>query len=78
MRKFKKVVTSNEMDRYNQRGVVCPPTIYGHIFTTAAIDNIHQNAISSNATKHFHGAPISVFQHPEDKIVDFDNHFNTD
>ena len=46
---------SNEIDRYNQRGVVCPPE---NILTTAAINNIDQNATSSTATKHFHDTPI--------------------
>ena len=57
---IQKIITSNEINRYNQIGVVCPPTIHENIFTTAAIDNIDHNAASSTATNHFHCTSISI------------------
>jgi len=44
--------------------VVCPPTLRGSVFTTAAVDNIDHNPSSTTAKDSFHGTGISLLQHP--------------
>ena len=43
--------------------VLSPPKLRTNLFTTAAVDNIH-NPSSTTATDSFHGTRISMFQHP--------------
>ncbi|KAK3887811.1 hypothetical protein Pcinc_008090 [Petrolisthes cinctipes] len=43
--------------------VVCPPTLRGSVFTTAAVDNIDQNPSSTITKDSFHGIGISLLQH---------------
>ena len=58
-------VTKQLCKVFQEKGVVCPPTLKNGIFTTAAIDNIDYNP--SSATEAFHDANISIFQHPEEE-----------
>ena len=44
-------------------GVVCPPVLRKK-FTTSAVDNIDHNPTATAAKTSFHGASISIFQHP--------------
>jgi len=44
--------------------VVCPPTLRGCVFTTAAVDNIDHNPSSTTVKDSFHGTGISLLQHP--------------
>ena len=48
----------------NHDKVVCPPSLKVGAFTTAAIDNMNHNPSYNTATSSFHGAAISLFQHP--------------
>ena len=48
---------------YELENVVCPPTMHGNLFTTAAIDNIDHNPSSTTAKHSFHGTSISLLQH---------------
>ncbi len=49
---------------YQRERVVCPPTLRGHVFTTAAMDNIDYNPSSTTSKESFHGTGTSLFQHP--------------
>ena len=44
--------------------VVCPPSMRGKVFTTAAVDIIDHNPSSTTAKSSFHGTAISLIQHP--------------
>ena len=57
---------------YQHENVVCPPTLKGNIFTTAAVDNIDHNTTSISACDSFHGTGISLFQHPDDNHIGFE------
>ena len=48
---------------YELEDVVCPPTMRGNLFTTAAVDNIGHNPSSTTAKHSFHGTNISLSQH---------------
>ena len=50
--------------QFHSDHVVCPPSLRGNIFTTAAIDNIDHNPSSTISKESFHGTGISLFQHP--------------
>ena len=58
-------VTKQLCKVFQEKGVVCPPTLKNCIFTTAARDNIDHNP--SSATEAFHDTSISIFQHPEEE-----------
>ena len=49
---------------YQMEQVVCPPTLRGKVFTTAAVDNIDHNPSATTAKDSFHGTGISLLQHP--------------
>ena len=49
---------------YHIEQVVCPPTLRGNVFTTAAVDNIDHNPSATTAKISFHGTGISLLQHP--------------
>ena len=56
--------------QFHREQVVCPPQLRGHVFTTAAVDNIDHNPSSTTARDSFHGTAMSLIQHPivqEDK-----------
>ena len=61
-------LTKQLCKKYNEEGVVCPPSIKNGLFTTAAIDNIDHNTSSNTSRESFHGTSISVFQHPEANV----------
>lgn len=44
--------------------VVCPPTLRGNVFTTAAVDNIDHNPSATTAKDSFNRTGISLLQHP--------------
>ena len=46
--------------------VVCPSVLRKGLFTTAAVDNIDHNPTATTATTSFHGASISMFEHPSE------------
>ena len=48
---------------YELQNIVCPPTMRGNLFTTAAVDNIDHNPSSTTAKHSFHGTSISMLQH---------------
>ena len=48
---------------YESENVVCPPTMHGNLFTTAAVDNIDHNPSSTTAKHSFHGTSISLLPH---------------
>ncbi len=50
--------------RFHMEQVVCPPTMRGSVFTTAAVDNIDHNPSATTAKDSFHGTGISLLQHP--------------
>ena len=50
--------------RFHMEQVVCPPTLKGNVFTTAAVDNIDHNPSATTAKDSFHGTGISLLQHP--------------
>ena len=49
---------------YRMEQVVCPPTLRGKVFTTAAVNNIDHNPSATTANDSFHGTGISLLQHP--------------
>ena len=49
---------------FQRENVVCPPSLHGRVFTTAAVDNIDYNPSSTTSKESFHGTGISLFQHP--------------
>ena len=51
-------------EQFHLEQVVCPPSMRGNIFTTAAVDNIDHNPSSTTAKSSFHGTAISLIQHP--------------
>ena len=50
--------------RFHMEKVVCPPTLRGDVFTTAAVDNIDHNPSATTAKDSLHGTAISLLQHP--------------
>ena len=50
---------------------VCPPKLKLELFTTAAIDNIDHNPSSTTAQGSFHGTSISIFQHPQVSLMEW-------
>ncbi|KAK3889081.1 hypothetical protein Pcinc_006956 [Petrolisthes cinctipes] len=50
--------------QYVENGVVCPPALRKHLFTTAVVDNIDHNPTATTAQTSFHGTSLSIFQHP--------------
>ena len=50
--------------RFHMQQVVCPPIMWGSVFTTAAVDNIDHNPSATTAKDSFHGTGISLVQHP--------------
>ena len=52
------------IDQFNHDKVAYPANLKVGAFTTAAIDNIDHNQSCNTATSSFHGAAISLFQHP--------------
>ena len=50
--------------RFHMEKVVCPPTLRGDVFTTAAVDNIDHNPSVTTAKDSLHGTAISSLQHP--------------
>ena len=48
---------------FQRENVVCPPSLHGRVFTTAAVDNIDHNPGSTTSKESLHGAGISIFQH---------------
>lgn len=55
---------NNVCQRFHMEQVVCPPSLRGGVFTTAAADNIDHNPTSTTAKDSFHGTGISLLQHP--------------
>ena len=49
---------------FHRENVVCPLSLHGRVFTTAAVDNIDHNPGSTTSKEPFHGTGISLFQHP--------------
>ena len=49
--------------RYELENLVCPPTMRGNLFTTAAVDNIDHNPSLTTAKHSFHGTSILLLQH---------------
>ena len=49
---------------FQRENVVCPPSLRGKVFTTAAVDNIDHNPGSTTSKESFHGTGVSLFQHP--------------
>lgn len=49
--------------QFQEDGLVCPQNLMKNMFTVGAIDNINHYP-SSTTSSSFHGAAISVFQHP--------------
>ena len=49
--------------RFHVEQVVCPPTLKGNTFTTAAVDNLDHNPSATTAKDSFHGTGISLLQH---------------
>ena len=60
------IITRTLCQKYEQDGLVCPPTLKEGLFTTAAIDNIDHNPSSSTAESSFHGTSISIFQYTDE------------
>ena len=53
---------SNQLcTKYNNDGIICPPTLEPGLFVTSAIDNIDHNLSYNPATSSFHGILISIF-----------------
>ena len=50
--------------RFHMQKVVCPPTLRGEVFTTAAVDNLDQNPSATTAKDSLHGTAVSLLQHP--------------
>ena len=65
---FELSVSKQLCKKYQDEGLVCPPSIRERLFTTSAIHNIDYNPSSSTAKASFHGTSISVFQHPEENL----------
>ena len=61
-------LTKQLCKKYNEEGLVCPPSLKNGLFTTSAIDNIDHNPSSNTSRESFHGTSISVFQHPETNV----------
>ncbi|KAK3731974.1 hypothetical protein QZH41_003373 [Actinostola sp. cb2023] len=57
-------IANKVIARFEQDGVVCPPTLRTNIFTSAAVDNIDHNPSATTAKDSFHGTAISLVQHP--------------
>ena len=64
-------ITQNLCQQYRLKETLCPDTLVGNLFTTAAIDNIDHNEKSSTSSSHFHGTSISVFQHYEKENITY-------
>ena len=50
---------------YHREKALYPPNLKCSLFTTAAVDNIDHNTISTSSHDAFHGTGISLFQHPD-------------
>ena len=73
-------VTKQLCKKYNDTGVVYPPGLVHGLFTSAATHNIDHNPSINTAKSSFHGASISIFQHPDSEIeipqANFKSDFN--
>ena len=58
-------VANSVCAKYEDDGIVCPPKLSNHLFTTAAVDNIDHNPSSTTSMDSFHGTSISIMQHPK-------------
>ncbi|KAH3748419.1 hypothetical protein DPMN_182864 [Dreissena polymorpha] len=58
-------VANSVCAKYEEDGIVCPPKLSNHLFTTAAVDNIGHNPSSTTSMDSFHGTSISIMQHPK-------------
>ena len=67
--KLEDELAASVCERFQQDGVVVPPSLKKGIFTIAAIDNIDHNPTSSTAKGSFHGTGISLFQFPDESAV---------
>ena len=66
--KIRSSISSQICEGYREIGFVCPPTLNGNLFTSAAIDNIDHNLTSTTATSSIHWTGISIFQHPDGAV----------
>lgn len=63
MLKISSNLASSVCQQYEQEGVVCPPKLKRHVFTTAAADNIDHNPSSNTSLDSFHGTAVSLTNH---------------
>ena len=56
---------------FQRENVVCPPSLRGKVFITAAVDNIDHNPGSTTSKESFHGTGVSLFQHPTLKVKEW-------
>ena len=54
---------NKDVQRYNEKSVVCPPKLKRGLFCTSALDNIDHNPSFTTANTSFHGTSISIFNH---------------
>ena len=60
--------------QYEDDGIVCPPGLKKHVFTSSAVDNIDHNPSSTTAlaSDSFHGTAISLTNHISDSCPGVD------
>ena len=59
-----KGISDNLVRKFKTHGIFAPGELKSDVFTMVAKDNLDHNAMSSTATKHFHGANMTVMQTP--------------
>ena len=59
-----KGISDNLVRKFKTHGIFAPGELKRDVFTMVGKDNLDHNAMSSTATKHFHGANMTVMQTP--------------
>ena len=54
---------------YDRKKDVCLPELKGSLFISAAVDNIDHNPSSTTSRDSFHRPGISLFHHPDERVV---------
>ena len=57
-----KEISDNLVRKFKTHGIFAPGELKRDVFTMVAKDNVDHNAMSGTATKHFHGANMTVMQ----------------
>ncbi len=58
-------ISNAVIQQYENQGIVCPPILEKHLFTTGQLDNLDHDPRATLSKDSFHGTAISITQHPQ-------------